>query len=158
MSHILFPRPALRFGFASLTFTTRWAGEQTQHPLYHGQETQKIVTNPFQDLTRSRDNPVSVVTRIGKNQSVGKVYPQNDPLVEKIAAIMASGVFDLPTENRKAERAGKDLAQVKIVYRDGHSGKTIIRDYRWGETFESSFHEAEKLFAEIVKMVGSAKP
>jgi len=51
MSHILFPRPALRFGFASLTFTTRWAGEQTQHPLYHGQETQKIVTNPFQDLT-----------------------------------------------------------------------------------------------------------
>jgi len=110
------------------------------------------------DVKRSRDNPVSVVTRIGKNQSVGKVYPQNDPLVEKIAAIMASGVFDLPTENRKAERAGKDLAQVKIVYRDGHSGKTIIRDYRWGETFESSFHEAEKLFAEIVKMVGSAKP
>lgn len=98
------------------------------------------------------------MTRPWKSESVQKHYPQNDPLVKEIDAIIASGVFKLPSESRKAERAVKDLAQVEMVYRTAPFEGTFIRDYRWGERFEPSFREAERLFLEIVKMAGSAKP
>ena len=109
-------------------------------------------------VKRGRDNPVSVVTRVGKNKAVRKDCGPDDAVVKKVDAIIASGVFDLPTENQKSERAGKDLTQIKIMYRAAHSEKTVIRDYRWGEKFEFGFHEAEKLFGEIARMTRNAEP
>jgi hypothetical protein len=110
------------------------------------------------NVKRGGDNPLSVSSRIGKRQPVQKDYASTDLVAKKVDAIMTSGVFDLPAENRKQERAGRDLAHVKIVYHDARSDKAIIRDYRWGETFEPSFHQAEQLFGEIAKIVGETNP
>lgn len=105
------------------------------------------------EVKRGRDNPISIVARIGKSQTIRREYGLNDPVAKKVDAIIASGVFDLPSENRKARQWGRDLDQVKIEYRSSHFEKTIIRDYRWGKEFESSFHEADRLFLEVLDIV-----
>jgi hypothetical protein len=105
------------------------------------------------DVRRNRLNPVYVVVRIGKNAPVEVECSRTNPIFEKISAIRDSGVFDLPAENRKSLQGGRDLAEIKVVYRDSHGERTITRDYRWGERFEPRFHKAERVFDEIVHMV-----
>jgi hypothetical protein len=113
--------------------------------------------NQAVDITVRRDSPkpITVAVRAGKLAPVEHQYSFSDDVGQKVEEILRSGVLDLKAENRKAERAGRDLPRVSIQYSAGGKKKVIIRDYRWGDHFERSFHQAEKLFAEIADRVGS---
>jgi hypothetical protein len=93
--------------------------------------------------------PISISIHVGNQPAVRRQYSFTDGVWQKIEAILRSGVLELKPENRKTERAGRDLACVTIEYSSGAVQKAIVRDYRWGDHFENSFHMAEELFNEI---------
>lgn len=113
--------------------------------------------NQTVDITVRRDaqKPITVAVLTGNLAPVEHQYSFADSVGQKVEEILRSGVLDLKSENRKAERAGRDLPRVSIQYSSGGTQIMIIRDYRWGNRFERSFHQAEKLFAEIADRVTS---
>jgi hypothetical protein len=92
---------------------------------------------------------ISVLVAIGNNPLLLKAYNSGDPIADIIAKVFKTRVFELPLENRKRNISGRDMAFVKMEYERGGIKKVIIRDYHWGEHFESSFHRAEGMFTDI---------
>lgn len=92
----------------------------------------------------------------GKTVSRG-TYSSESKVAGKVVRLLSTGVLDLPSENKKDNAPGKDLALVKITYREPELEKVVVRDYRYGRRFESAFHEAEKLFDELARVVNDGE-